>query len=220
MMKIPLYNLWMDNMFYVYAAAFAAAMGLGIYSVRRWLYLRSAPAAEEEPQSDPAVTERLTTPPEAAPAEEEDMVVPDEPPQEQAAPEQVAAQPEDHSARNVEELLSLATAEAADKTLPPVQAGQPAPSSAPARIPAASTPPPSQAEDFVKGIYRSMAGINARVGAIEESLAKGPGGNHFSVKFLEGLLEDLDSMEKDKVRTRIEYLLSDLKAENGREGKV
>jgi hypothetical protein len=210
----------MDNMFYVFAAAFAASAGLGIYSVRRWLDLRNAPAAEEELQADPAVTEKLTALPEAGRTEEEDMVAPDEPPQEQAAPAQETVLQEDPSARNVEELLSLAAAEAADKTLPPAQAKQPAPHCAAARMPAALTPPPSQAVDFVKGIYRNMAGINARIGAIEESLAKGPGGSHFSVKFLEGLLEDLDSMEKDKVRTRIEYLLSDLKAESGKEGKI
>jgi len=200
-MKIPLYYIWGDTMFYAYAAVFAAALAGLVYAIRRWLELKNSLPYEEEFMS----AEELS-----APAEElvpTPMAEVELPPQEDTAPEagpQGYADPEKTVVvANVEELVAQATLEAAQAIV-----YDSAPAAAPA-LPAAHEN--ARAEEFVKGIYEHIAGIEARMGAIEESIAKGGGNRHFTVKFLEGILEDYDTLSVGKIKARVEYLVSDLK---------
>ncbi|MDA8132257.1 MAG: hypothetical protein M0011_12200, partial [Elusimicrobia bacterium] len=79
--------------------------------------------------------------------------------------------------------------------------------------PAEARPPQdfNRAENFVRGIYEGISDLDERMKGIEDALSKSRVNNDFTVKFLEDVLQDFDSLEKEKIRARIEYLLSDLK---------
>ena len=57
-MKIPLYYMWSDTFFYVYAALFAGSVAFLVYAIRRWVELRNASPYEE----NAAGTESLFAP--------------------------------------------------------------------------------------------------------------------------------------------------------------
>jgi len=86
---------------------------------------------------------------------------------------------------------------------------QPVPS--PDAVPDGNLGSNNRAEAFVKGIYEGLSGLDTRLKNIEASVSKGRVNNDFAVKFLEDILSDLDSLDKEKIKARIDYLLSDLK---------
>lgn len=90
------------------------------------------------------------------------------------------------------------------------QATEPQPEQEPVRAPA-SVHDVSRAEEFVKGLYDHLAGIDARLKDIEVLFSKSKVNTEFTVKFLEDMIADIDTLDKDKIKVRIEYLLSDLK---------
>ncbi|KAF0125605.1 MAG: hypothetical protein FD189_2242 [Elusimicrobia bacterium] len=69
----------------------------------------------------------------------------------------------------------------------------------------------SPAETFVMGIYESLKSLDARMGKLENKLGAERISSEFTVKFLEDILSDLDSLDKEKIKGRLEYLVSDLK---------
>lgn len=69
----------------------------------------------------------------------------------------------------------------------------------------------SKAEEFVKGLYRNMSSLDNRMKNIETALAKAKVNREFTVTFLEDILADYDALSKEKIKARIDYLLSDLK---------
>ncbi len=183
-----LYSAWMDPYFYVWAAVFAVALFAMVYSIRRYLELKNAASFEEEPepQDNPFLGE-------PAPEEEKTLVL--EPPAQPAA----------------EEIPD------GEKTLvvPPPFSAEPEPEEAPSPQ-AAPAPAPAheehgRAENFVRGIYAGITDLDERMKGIEEALSKGRVNNDFAVKFLEDMLQDLDALDKAKIKARIEYLLVDLK---------
>jgi len=70
---------------------------------------------------------------------------------------------------------------------------------------------PSRAEEFVKGLYDSLASLDGRVKHIETELSTARINRDFTVKFLEDMVSDFDSLDKTKIKSRIEFLLADLK---------
>lgn len=74
----------------------------------------------------------------------------------------------------------------------------------------------SPAEVFVKNIGDSLSSINERLARLE-SLQTSPKGkgekniNEFVLKFLEDIVNDYDSLDKEKIKARIQFLISDLK---------
>ena len=168
MPKFNLYSAWMDPMFYLWGAAFAAALLALVYSIRRSLELKNKDVFEEEEQPEAAAENPFTS---AEPAEQPELP--------EAAPEPVRNEP----------------AQAQHKSA----AADSASSSS------------NRAETFVRGIYEGISGLDARLKGIESHLAKSRGGNEFTVKFLEDILQDIETLDKAKIRARIEYLVSDLK---------
>ncbi|MCM2267323.1 MAG: hypothetical protein NDI60_06035 [Elusimicrobiales bacterium] len=117
------------------------------------------------------------------------------------------AAPADLAAEPAAELPALAAAEQPD--LPAEEPG-----SAAQPEPALEQAPPSEgnrAETFVRGIFDGISGLDARLKDIEAALSKGRVNGDFTVKFLEDLVQDIDALDKQKIKARIEYLLSDLK---------
>ncbi|OGR65584.1 MAG: hypothetical protein A2X30_00720 [Elusimicrobia bacterium GWB2_63_16] len=193
-----LYSAWMDPYFYVWAAVFAAALFALIYSLRSFMALKdarpeeeeAAPAAEPEAQEqnpfldEPAGEKTLVL----APGEQQAYLPPE--PEEQAAPEAAAEVP----------------AEVPAEEPRPEPAPEPAaPSSAAARA------DNNRAENFVRGIYEGISDLDERMKGIEAALSKSRVNNDFTVKFLEDVLQDIDNLDKTKIKARIEYLLADLK---------
>ena len=197
-----LYSAWMDPYFYVWAAVFAAALFALIYSLRSYMALKEARPEEEEavPAAEPEALEQNPFLDEPAgektlvlaPGEQQAYLPPA--PEEQAAPE-----------------------EAAEEVPAEIPAEEPRPEPAPA--PAASSSAASssaragdnRAENFVRGIYEGISDLDERMKGIEAALSKGRVNNDFTVKFLEDVLQDIDNLDKTKIKARIEYLLADLK---------
>jgi hypothetical protein len=114
-----------------------------------------------------------------------------------------AEEPVAEAEQPVQQELPAAAAEEA----PQPDAGLPcAEESAPAEAAGSS-----RAETFVRGIYDGISGLDARLKSIESSLSKGRVNNDFTVKFLEDILQDIDGLDKAKIKARLEYLVSDLK---------
>jgi len=89
---------------------------------------------------------------------------------------------------------------------------QPAPE--PAAVPvgdAASAHASSRAEEFVKGLYQNMSSLDARLKNIEAAFSKMSVNRDFTVTFLEDMISDYDSLDREKIKARIEYLVTDLK---------
>jgi hypothetical protein len=185
-----LYSAWTDSYFYVWAAVFAGALFAMVYSIRRYLELKNAASLEEEPE--PLENPFLGEP---APAPEEEKALDSEPP----------AQPAAADIPDAEKTLVVPPPFPAE----PESGEAPAPQAAP--VPAPAHEEHGRAENFVRGIYAGITDLDERMKGIEEALSKGRVNNDFAVKFLEDMLQDLDALDKAKIKARIEYLLSDLK---------
>ena len=70
---------------------------------------------------------------------------------------------------------------------------------------------PSKAEEFVKGLYQNLASLDGRMKGIEASFSRFNVNRDFTVTFLEDMISEFDALDKEKIKARIEYLLSDLK---------
>ncbi|MHB0995907.1 MAG: hypothetical protein ACYC2I_06010 [Elusimicrobiales bacterium] len=180
MPKFNLYSAWMDPVFYVWAAVFAAALVGMIYSIRKYVELKNASFDEDDQPAEAAYA--------------------DVPVVEDAAPRQ------EYAAEAVQQELPSAGPEEAARELERACAD-------PACEPAAEEDPAAanRAETFVRGIYDGISGLDTRLRSIEESLAKGRVNGDFTVKFLEDILQDIDNLDKTKIKARLEYLVSDLK---------
>lgn len=186
--KFNLYSAWMDPYFYVWAAVLAAALFAMVYSIRRYLELKNASVFEEagEDEIGNPFVEAEQTASRALEAEQ---------------PELPGARPEPQD-------------EERDEPQPEPQAPAEAPAPAkpePVPSPAAAPREPNRAESFVHGIYAGISDLDERMKGIEAVLLKNHVNKDFTVKFLEDILQDIDSLDKSKIKVRIEYLLSDLK---------
>ncbi|PIS47137.1 MAG: hypothetical protein COT17_04900 [Elusimicrobia bacterium CG08_land_8_20_14_0_20_51_18] len=73
---------------------------------------------------------------------------------------------------------------------------------------------PSPAEEFIKNLYTAISKMDDRMKNIEKNMAVAKprtANNEFIVKFLEDIMNDYDALDKEKVKARIQFLLSDLK---------
>lgn len=179
--KFNLYSAWMDPHFYVWAAVFAAALFAMLYSIRRYLELKNAGDFEE-------VLETGAAEPAAEPDQSEKTVVftVEQPEFAEAQPE---PQPEPEPA--AEQVSAAEPEPAAEQETGPRE--------------------PTAAENFVHGIYAGISDLDERMKSIEAALSKNHINNDFTVKFLEDIVQDMDSLDKGKIKARLEYLLSDLK---------
>lgn len=143
-----------------------------------------------------ALEEAFNAPAPAAAAEEPQLPAED--------PESVTA-----SIPGVEELLAAVTEPAPE----PAAGTEPStPAAVPSAMPPAAAPAaPGPAENFVRGIYEGVSGLDARLKGVETKLTKRHPGTDFAVKFLEDLAADMDNLDKAKIKARLEFLVADLK---------
>ncbi|OGS28763.1 MAG: hypothetical protein A2218_11390 [Elusimicrobia bacterium RIFOXYA2_FULL_53_38] len=98
--------------------------------------------------------------------------------------------------------------DAANQTPAAEEYSEPAPAPGDnAELPRAS----SRAEEFVKGIYENMSSFDGRLKNIEAAFSKISVNKDFTVTFLEDIISDYDSLDKEKIKARIQYLVADLK---------
>ncbi|MEW5951322.1 MAG: hypothetical protein GX447_03865 [Elusimicrobia bacterium] len=70
----------------------------------------------------------------------------------------------------------------------------------------------SPAEEFIKDISDSLSNIDKRLSKLEAAeKEKNKKSEEFALKFLEDIINDYDSLDKEKVKARIQFLISDLK---------
>lgn len=187
--KFNLYSAWIDPYFYVLAAVFAGSLFVMVYAIRRYLELKNAsPFGEEEelaPIENPFLEEPVAAPAAAQFADGDKTLVVPPPFQPELPAEEAAAAPEP----------------------------APQPETPPAAAPSAPADQDdhSRAENFVRGIYAGITDLDERMKGIEEALSKSRVNSDFAVKFLEDMLQDIETLDKTKIRARIEYLISDLK---------
>lgn len=199
--KFNLYSAWIDPYFYVWAAVFAGALFTMVYAIRRYLELKNAAPFEEEESAaaeNPFLEEPAPAPAPAPAAEEpadaeKTLVVP--PP---FQPELPAEEPAPEAEPVQQPVLPAAG-----------QAPEPAPRAAAAA--SSGQDDHTRAEHFVRGIYAGITDLDERMKGIEEALSKSRVNGDFAVKFLEDVLQDIDTLDKAKIRARLEYLISDLK---------
>lgn len=211
--KFDLYSAWIDPYFYVWGLVFAAALFSLVYSIRRYLELKNSEEDSEQPSEDQELPAQAVSMPdvpeqsEQPAAEEKTLVLP---PSEQAwIPEDQQEQPAEQPA---EEPVP-GELQQPEQQEPPQYEEQPAPEQpayAEADAPAEETDH-TRAENFVRGIYAGISDLDERMKTIEQALSKSRINNDFAVKFLEDIIQDFDSLEKSKIKARIEYLVSDLK---------
>jgi len=186
-MRSNIYSaLWTDPAFYMAAGVFALALFLLVFSIRKYLEIKNASDFEEP----------------GAEAEEVQGELP-------LAAAEAAETAETPSA-------AVSATDDLDKTLvaSPEPFSPPAEVSRPDPAPASETVQPhasSKAEEFVKGLYQNISSLDERMKNIEAAFSKKSVNRDFAVTFLEDIISDYDSLDKDKIKARIEYLVSDLK---------
>ena len=185
MPKLNLFLTWMDPYLYLWALLFASGLFMLVYSIRKYLELANSDFSEEEEDAAAGAS------PQAGPAPEFAEAAVTGAGQE--------AGPIFSGGLMASEVAAALVAEAAVFEQP--GAGPEAAAEAAA----------SPAENFVRGIYVGISGLDARLKDIEVSLLKGRSNNDYAVKFLEDITADIDSLDKAKIKARLEYLLSDLK---------
>ena len=206
-MKFNIYTAWMDPIFYAAAAIFAVSLFSLVYSIRRYVELTNSDEFDETPAEDPLsdTWPGLKTGVAAIPPEEQPGPV---------TPPSVSGSEWPAEAGQAGDGVTAPEAAGTIETAAPDQPlSQPDFSpAAPPRAPADSGS--NRAETFVRGIYEELSGVDARLKNIEASVSKSRVNNDFTVKFLEDILSDLDALDKEKIKARIEYLLFDLRAHN------
>lgn len=193
--RFNLYSAWIDPYFYVWAAVFFAALFAMVYSIRRYLELKNAADFGEEEPQQPALPGTEENPFLEQPAEE---------PSAMAEEKTLVLEPG-------QQQEFLAAAAAAQQQARPEPAAGPAPEPEPAQPAAQAAEDHTKAENFVRGIYAGISDLDERMKGIEAALSKGRVNNDFAVQFLEDILQDIENLDKSKIKARIEYLLSDLK---------
>ena len=235
-MNIPFSDLWTDKILYFYSAAAIGAVVFLIYSIRRWLELANATPYESGPEALPEplraedVVEDLQSPEmEAlildAALEAGTAPVTEEAPE--AAETPVPAEELETAAAPVPE----AEPEAAEAPVPEAEQGpaaapvtEEAPEEAqPSREPAARQTASREeeaprAEDFVKGLYVNMAKFDDRLSTIEDARGSSSGSRRFIVNSLEDIIRDYETLSPVKIKTRLEYLMAELKRKTAERG--
>ncbi len=193
--KLNTYSFWIDPNFYLWAAVFAVALVSLIYSIRRYLELKNASEEDEE-----APSAQADMPAEAPGQSGEEPEKPiSAPPSFQPEFRETAREEEGQAGENSRE------ASFGPETGAVPQAADAAGGTEAGRRDF------NRAENFVRGIYAGISDLDERMKNIEAVLSKSRVNGDFTVKFLEDVLQDLDSLDKAKIRARIEYLISDLK---------
>ena len=217
-MKFNLYStLWMDPAFYIAAGVFALALFLLVFSIRKYLEIKNGSDFEEP--GDRAEEIQGELPLTAVDVTREPAVAQDA----AAAALRVEAQAESpaqpspfaSSPAPIAEAMPIGGAQGQKGWAQPAAAQAEAPEApkpaAAAAQPDAAAHASSRAEEFVKGLYQNMSSLDARLKNIEAAFSKRSVNRDFAVTFLEDMISDYDSLDKEKIKARIEYLVADLK---------
>jgi hypothetical protein len=188
-MKFNLYALWSDPVLYAAAAVFAAAMFFLVFFIRKYLEMKNMSGFEESGDETPGVQGEL--PLEAAQA---------------GGDEASGAGPRDSGSETRGPGLESRDTESLPEAAAPV-----APAPVPSLSKSGEPQGPSKAEEFVKGLYQNLTSLDDRLKNIEAAFSKANVNKDFTVTFLEDIIADFDSLDKEKIKARIEYLVSDLK---------
>ncbi len=66
----------------------------------------------------------------------------------------------------------------------------------------------SKAEIFLKGVHDNLLSLDERLKNIETVLAKNKSTVNFTIEYIEDLIEKIGETDKEKIKSRLEYLLN------------
>lgn len=230
-MTFNIYSLWIDPVFYISVAVFALFLFLLVYSVRKYMEVGQATsdrqqatdnAEQEEPVDIEVLQEQEMENSATAqqvdsmagnseqeiPVEnlEQEPILNEVPAGEEAFEKTVIAQP---SEMPVESAVVNEMSENMVEQAPVVE-----------EVPVVEQTPVlqeqpsadlSEAAGFVKGIFNGISDIDERLKAVESTLSERKLNGDFALRYLEDILDEYESMDKTAVKSRIEYLIADLK---------
>lgn len=184
-MKFDIYSLWIDPMFYISIAVLAVFLFLLVYSIRK--YMEISNAAEDDDMEDISSAEGMGDRGQGTSDREQEPKMQNfikEDPFEKTVIAQASDMPEDIADNENFENMPKQSSVGEDL---------------------------SKAEDFVKGIFNGISDIDERLKAVESTLSERKLNGDFALRYLEDILDEFDSMDKTAVKSRIEYLIADLK---------
>ena len=228
-MTFNFYSLWIDPVFYISVAVFVLFLFLLVYSIRRYMEIvNSEQKAEsrEQEMENPVDIEVLqeqemqnsaTAQQYGSVAEnsEQKMEMPVENLEQEPVADEVPLQESEVEVPIGEEAFEKTViAHSSEMPADPAPVNEEMTENMVEEAPAQQEQPTedlSKAEDFVKGIFNGIEDIDERLKAVESTLSERKLNGDFALRYLEDILDEYDSMDKTAVKSRIEYLIADLK---------
>ncbi|MEA3307078.1 MAG: hypothetical protein U9Q34_04780 [Elusimicrobiota bacterium] len=236
-MTFDIYSLWIDPVFYISAAIFVLFLLLLVYSVRKYMQAEQPVndgqqvTDEEEEEIEGSIDTEVLQEQEMEESlnQAESEEIPQEEGFETEMPvEQPVTSQSQEEQEQAQEIEAPVEEEAFEKTviaqsseLPAVESSQPVEvpqENMVEEAPVLQEPSPqapsadlSEAEGFVKGIFTGISDIDERLKAVESTLSERKLNGDFALRYLEDILDEYDAMDKTAVKSRIEYLIADLK---------
>ena len=196
-MTFNFYSLWIDPIFYISVAVFVLFLFLLVYSIRRYMAIGNS---EQEEPVNIEVLQKQEIPLENVSPEipqEQEMEMPIENLEQESLATEVLEQEEVMETPVEEPILAEQETEGMVGQTPVLQEQV-----------IADT---SEAEGFVKGIFNGISDIDERLKAVESTLSERKLNGDFALRYLEDIIDEYESMDKTGVKSRIEYLIADLK---------
>lgn len=182
-MPIPnLYSVWVDPVFYIAVVIFVLALVLLVYSVKKYIEMENkVEFSAEVAGADNIISSNANQSPEVSGAEH---AVASPQPQSQ----NLSA---DAGMSEVENIKEVAQVSPQNKTSHEQ-----------------SERSESKAEIFLKGIHNKLLSLDERLKNIETVLAKDKSNVNFTIDYLQDIIEKIEEIDKEKIKTRLEYLIS------------
>ena len=228
-MTFNFYSLWIDPVFYISVAVFVLFLFLLVYSIRRYMEIvnseQKAESREQEMETpvdievlqEQEMQNSATAQQYGSVAEnsEQKMEMPVENLEQEPIADEIPLQESEVEVPVGEEAFEKTViAHPSEMPADPAAVDEEMTENMVEEAPAQQEQPTedlSKAEDFVKGIFNGIEDIDERLKAVESTLSERKLNGDFALRYLEDILDEYDSMDKTAVKSRIEYLIADLK---------
>ncbi len=211
-MNFNFYSLWIDPIFYISVAVFALFLFLLVYSIRRY---RGIGQAEGNRQQATGNEQEIEEPVDTEVLQEQEMEMPIENlEQESLAAEVPKSEQKMEMPAQEEDFEKTVIAQPADMPTEPLVVAENTENIVEQQeydIQGDIPEDLSEAKDFVKGIFNGITDIDERLKAVESTLSERKLNGDFALRYLEDILEEYEAMDKTAVKSKLEYLIADLK---------
>lgn len=189
-MPIPnLYSIWVDPSFYIAVVIFITALILLIYSIKKYIEMENKVGLSME-GADGRISPVVGTDVMQMTKNAEHVVASAQPQVQDSPADAVRSEKTKHPAgvRDYEEVAQV-----------PVQKQT---------LQEHHEQSESKAEIFLKGIHNNLLSLDERLKSIETTLAKDKSTVNFTIEYLEDLIEKMNEINKEGIKTRLKYLIN------------